>query len=391
MRRIAAFASALLLVACESGPTYDDTLPGRPTVGEWIEVVPGGDTICARGTPFRFFVRGGDPNRVIIDFAGGGACWDDATCGFADALFHDNAGDLPGFLQLLDDGVIGGIFDDSEGRAFRDYTIIHIPYCTGDIHWGNATVEYASGLTIQHRGYANASTALDWVYSRYPDAQRILVSGCSAGAYGAALHSAYVAQQYPDASIAVLADSGAGIITDSFLADSLPNWNAQPALPPFIPELQRSLTDLSLVDLYTAIGNHFPEMRMAQTAAQFDADQIFFYTAMGGNPADWTPRFRASLEAIAAASPNFRAYVPPGSVHCATVYPYFHEREVNGVRLADWTRQLVEGETLPDTVACEGAECCNDPVCDECLATEGAAGAHCRFCNSWPPAYAGCE
>ncbi len=67
------------------------------------------------------------------------------------------------------------------------------------------------------------------------------------------------------------------------------------------------------------------------------------------------------------------------------------ERAVNGVRLADWTRQLVEGDTPPATVACEGSECCQDPVCEECLATGGQAGAHCRFCTKWPPAYAGCE
>ena len=386
--RSALILSAFVLVACESEPVYDDDLPGRPPAGEWIEVVPGGDTICARGTEYRFFVRGGDPSRVIIDFQGGGACWNDTTCGFADSLFSDDAGDLPTFLGLLEDGVLGGIFDDAEGRQFRDWTIVHVPYCTGDIHWGNSRVEYADGLTIEHRGYVNASTALEWVYERYPDPSRVLVSGCSAGAYGAALHSAYVADHYGGAQIAVLADSGAGIITDTFLEDSLPNWNAQPALPPFIPSLQRPLTELSLVDLYIAIGEAFPDMRMAQTAAQYDADQIFFYTAMGGSPADWTPRFRESLARIRAALPNFTAYVPPGSVHCATPYPYFHERSVNGVALSSWTRDLVEGDAIPDMVACEGAECCSDPVCDACLAGEG--GAHCRFCDTWPPGYSEC-
>ena len=379
---------AFFFIACESEPVYEDGLPGRPARGTWQEVLPGGDTICARGTDFRFFVRGGDPNKVIIDFQGGGACWNDTTCGFADSLFTDNSGDLPTFMNLLETGVLGGIFDDAEGREFADWTIIHIPYCTGDVHWGNATVEYADGLTIEHRGFANVSSVLGWVYTRYADPERILVSGCSAGAYGAALHSAYVADHYPDAQIAVLADSGAGIITDSFLEESLPNWNAQPALPPFIASLQRPLNELSIEDVYIGIGQHFPEMRMAQTASEWDNDQIFFYTAMGGMPQDWSPRFRTSLAAISAALPNFTAYVPPGSVHCATPYPYFHDREVNGVRLADWTRDLVEGDTQPATVACEGASCCDDPVCDACLA--GAGGAHCRFCDTWPPGYSTC-
>ncbi len=381
---------AILLLGCESVPVFDDGLPGPPPRGTWIEIEPGGDTVCSRGTEYRFFARGGDPTRLVIDFQGGGACWDDSTCSVAGSLFNDAVGELDTFLGLLDAGVIGGIFDDAEGREFRDYTIVHIPYCTGDIHWGDSRVEYASGA-IEHRGFVNANAALEWVYSRYPNAQQILVSGCSAGAYGAALHSAYVADHYADARIAVLADSGAGVITTTFLEDSLPNWNAEQAIPPFIPALQRPLTELSLSDLYVEIGNHFPDMRMAQTTTQFDADQTFFYTAMGGAPADWSPQLRASLAAIEAASPSFRAYVPPGSVHCATIYPYFFRREVNGVRLAEWTRQLVEGDALPDTVACEGAGCCSDPICDECHATDGGAGAHCRFCDTWPQAWATCE
>lgn len=386
MRWIASI-TLLLALGCESDPEFVDPMDGRPTRpdrGEWIEVEPGGETRCARGDAYRYFVRGGDPSKVIIDFQGGGACWNEETCGFADSLFSDETGTVETFQQAIADGILGGIY--SEDGAFSDYTIIHIPYCTGDIHWGNSTVDYTDALTIEHRGFVNATAALDWIYSRYPDPERVFVNGCSAGAYGAALHSAYIAQSYPDARIAVLADSGAGIITDDFLTQSLPNWNAEPALPPFIDGLQRPLSELTLPDLYVEIGGAFPQMRMAQTATQFDADQIFFYGAMGGDPFDWTPAFRASLSDIEASSPNFRAYVPPGSVHCAAIYPYFDEREVNGVAMSDWVEQLVEGEDAPETVACDGAACCMDPICDACL--DGDPGAHCRFCETWPQAWA---
>ena len=385
MRKTIVLLSVLCLVACEEAePTYTDGLPSRPARGAWIEVEPGGDTICSRGTDYRFYVRGGDPNRVIVDFQGGGACWDASNCSAAGSLFSDNPGTLEGFTGLIDDGTLGGLFDPT--AEFADWTIVHIPYCTGDVHWGNARVEYSDDLTIEHRGFVNASAALDWVYQRYPSPDRVFVTGCSAGAYGAALHSAYIANRYTDAEIAVLADSGAGIITDDFLTMSLPNWNAQPSLPPFIDSLQRPLEELSLIDLYIGIGQHFPDMRMAQTAANWDKDQIFFYVAMGGDPTEWQPAFRASLDTISDAVPNFRVYVPPGSVHCATPYPYFHEREVNGVRLADWTRDLAEGDSIPASVECEGEACCNDPVCDACLA--GDARPHCRFCDTWIPGYA---
>ncbi|MBX3270637.1 MAG: pectinesterase [Sandaracinaceae bacterium] len=384
MRHAAVASLLLVLAACEGEPTYTDGLPRRPPGGEWIEVAPGGDTICSRGTDYRFYVRGGDPRRVIVDFQGGGACWNASTCSAADALFNDRVGGLGAFLGFLGSGVLGGIFDPN--GDFADWTIVHVPYCTGDIHWGNARVEYGPGVTIEHRGYVNASAALAWVYSRYPDPERVFVSGCSAGAYGAALHSAYIADHYPSASVAVLADGGAGIVTDDFLTESLPNWNAQPGLPPFIEALQRPLDELSLPDLYIGIGRHFPSLRMAQTGTNWDKDQIFYFVAMGGSAAEWSSRYRTSLARIEAAVPNFRAYVPPGSVHCATPYPYFQEREVNGVRLADWTRRLAEEDAAPPTVACEGEGCCSDPVCDACLA--GDTRAHCGFCDTWIPGYA---
>jgi hypothetical protein len=75
-------------------------------------------------------------------------------------------------------------------------------------------------------------------------------------------------------------------------------------------------------------------------------------------------------------------------MHCVTPYPFFATREVEGVTLSDWTAQLVLGESMPDSVACDDEGCCEAPVCDACAA--GEHGAWCRFCEGWPPAYTGC-
>jgi hypothetical protein len=368
-------------------PAPDDGLPLAPEAGEWIAVEPAGDTVCSRGTPYAFFVRGGRPDRVIIDFQGGGACWDELSCSVADSLFRDAVPELSEFTGALESGVFGGIFDASEGTPFADWTIVHIPYCTGDIHWGNATQNYGEDLTIEHKGFVNATAALDWTYARF-EPETILVSGCSAGAYGAVLHSAYVADHYPEAKISMLADSGAGIITQSFLQDSLPNWGAEPNLPPFIESVQVPITELQLTDLYLGIARFFPEHRFAQTSTAYDNDQIFYYSAMGGEVVDWPGLFRESIATLEAELPNFRAYVPGGPVHCVTPYPFFAEREVDGVRISDWVSELAQGEETPDSVACEGTSCCEDPVCAACA--DGSAAPWCQFCAGWPDQWAEC-
>ncbi|MCA9538561.1 MAG: pectinesterase [Myxococcales bacterium] len=359
-----------------------DAAPPVDPLTRWHDVEPGGDTICSRGTPYRFFVRDGDPDKVIFDFQGGGACWDETSCSVAGALFAEEARPLSAYTDRLAEGTIGGLFDaDPALNPLADWTLVHVQYCTGDIHWGNAEKTYREGLTIEHRGFVNASATLAWAYERFNPSQ-ILVSGCSAGAYGAILHSAYIARQYPDARLAVLADSGAGIITDSFLADSLPNWGAQPNLPDFVAGLDRPITELTLPAVYIGVAGTFPQHRFAQTATAFDADQIFYYTAMGGAAGDWPGRFRDSLATIAGSAPNFTYYVPPGPMHCALPYPFLADREVNGVRQIDWVDDLVNAPEMPAPVACEGEACFDDPVCDACAANGGGPG--CGFCDGWP-------
>lgn len=364
------------------GGSAQQQAPDMPAVGEWAVVEPGGETICSRGTPFHFFVRGGDPNKLVIDFQGGGACWDELTCSVAGALFNERVQPLDALEALLEQGKIGGLFDPDPSNPFHDWTIIHIPYCTGDIHWGDAVKEYDEETTINHKGFVNARAAVEWVQDRVTEPGKVMVSGCSAGAYGAIMHSAYIANHYQASDVAVFADAGGGIITDTFLQDSLPNWGAEPNLPPFVEGLQMPIDQLSIEDVYTSIAETFPQHRFSQYSAAYDDNQIFFFRAMGGEAEAWPGLYRQSLESIAEAAPNFRYYLAEGAVHCVLPYPFMHDRATNGINLTDWLSQLAEGDTTPETVACEGADCLSDPICDACLEDDDTLW--CNFCANWP-------
>ncbi|MEE2786097.1 MAG: pectin acetylesterase-family hydrolase [Myxococcota bacterium] len=358
--------------------------PEMPEAGEWIEVVPGGETICSRGTPFRFFVRGGRSDRVLIFLQGGGACWNELTCSVAGALFFEEAPTLSDYEALIDAGILQGIFDISTGNLFKDWTIVYTPYCTGDIYWGNTTKTYSDDVVIEHKGFTNTSVAIDWLYQRVASPEHVLVAGCSAGAYGSVLHGVYVAEHYADAKVSVLADSGAGIITPSFLKDSFPNWEAQENLPADVDKLQQPVETLSIEDVYIELAAYMPRLRLAQYSTAFDADQISYYLAMGGDIHDWSPEYLASIETINRNAPNFRSYTAPGSMHCILNYEHMHTRTVNGVPFSEWLTQFVLGDDLPDSVGCVGEGCYDDPVCAACLKEKGPG---CHFCNDWPDRY----
>lgn len=54
--------------------------PAPERASAWATVSPGGATGCARGAPYAFFVRRGDPTKLLVYFGGGGGCFDYRSC-----------------------------------------------------------------------------------------------------------------------------------------------------------------------------------------------------------------------------------------------------------------------------------------------------------------------
>ena len=190
--------------ACQ--PVFDDAAPEDGTAAGWEQVVPGGDCQCADGSEFSFWVREANPKKVVFYLQDGGACFSAETCAPERDLYNTRRSTRarPG----------GGIFDFADERnPFADYSVVYVPYCTGDVHIGNATTEYAPGLTVQHKGYVNGTAALDHLAATFPGATDVVVMGESAGSVAAPLYAGLVSDRLPDARITVLAD-GSGSYPD---------------------------------------------------------------------------------------------------------------------------------------------------------------------------------
>lgn len=336
--------------------------PDELEVGVWTELRPGGDTVCARGTEYVFFARPGTTNKVVVDFIGGGACWNEQTCGLGDAIFDDSVENIRGWIA---DDVFDGIYNhDNPDNPVGDYWHVVIPYCTGDIHWGNATVTYGEGtedeVTIEHKGSVNARTVLDWVYEGFPAPEQVFVTGCSAGSYGSAMWAPHIMQHYDGVDVVQFGDSGAGIITPEFFQESFPSWNAEQAFPAFIPALDPALVDvlaMQLPDLYVGIADFFPTNRLSQYNTYADENQFFYFAAMGGGAIDgWTEQMLASTAEIESRTTGtFASYLAQGEQHCIIPYENFYDAQVGDTRLTDWLAAMLEGPVA--SVACEGAEC----------------------------------
>lgn len=316
---------------------------------QWRTIEPGGATACSDGSPYRFFVHQGDPARLLIEFEGGGACWSGATCE-QDVYTRRITVDPEAARQQ---GLLQGIYDRANPRnPFREYTHLYIPYCTGDLHWGNRAQTYTgaagNAYQVQHRGAQNAAAALNWALANVAGPSQVFVAGCSAGGYGATLWSARIAQRFPGAALRHLSDSAAGVVAPDFFRTLIEAWNPGDAWPDFIPSLQLGALDpgsVAMADLYAGIAGHFPLASFAQFNTRQDTTQIFFYSLSrgglgAGDIADWTNGMLASIDRIEAENPNFDAYIAGGMQHCIVNQSSFYTMSVGGRGFSDWVGAL---------------------------------------------------
>jgi hypothetical protein len=305
----------------------------------WRRVVPGGGCQCSDGSQFSFWVREASPKKVVFFLQGGGACFSAETCPPDRGLYRTK----------IEAHLTGGIFDFADRRnPFADYSVVYVPYCTGDVHLGNATREYAPGLTVQHKGYVNGTAVLDRLVASFPHATRVVLAGESAGSVAAPLYAGLLSDRLPDARITVLAD-GSGSYPDVRRVDGiLATWGF-PSVIPHWPESAGLTADKwSLPGFFVESGRHDPKIVFARHDYAYDANQASWYPFIGirdKSPLSLMDRNEAQIEG---AGVNLHSYTAPGDAHTVLGDESFYTETVNGEKLVDWVTRLIEGRPVGD-------------------------------------------
>lgn len=320
-------ALALVLVAVGCGGSEAAVPRG------WQKVEPGGRTACARGGKYAFWIRHGDPKRLLVFFQGGGGCFDETTCALGSRWFDDrvDAEDAPRYQD--------GVLDMSNAEnPFRGWSVVYIPSCSGDVHVGDAAVTYGS-IRVQQRGWVNAHAALARAYREFSDPDVVFVTGCSAGSVGSAFHADAIVRQYSDARVTQVGDSLAFLFHRPI---SLADWGANRHFPPFFRIGNRRWT---MVEFVTPLARAHPRLTFARFNHAEDGVQEDFYEAVGGDRSAFPARLRAAESALKRL-PNYRSYLACGSEHCAFPTGEFYTLEVDGIRLRDWVADLARGRDV---------------------------------------------
>ena len=368
--------------SCSGGPVCTTNAAGVPS--------------CRLGNKdFSFFFKPGkDKKKLVVFFDGGGACWDSNTC------VTGQQTPLAAYVPELQGISTQGLFDQSNPKnPYRDWNLVVLPYCTGDIHWGSKDQSYTDftgavtgvpggSVTIHHRGFDNFLYVREWLMSRFADQEKknnkeeddgdekneregdkinkLLVTGSSAGAYGAAFAYPHLKQAFPRANGYLLADAGNGVISDALLQQAvrLPDerWGASGNLVRNIPGMDgifNQPADRFAPAYFSALAGFFPNDRFSQYSSLFDVIQALFFNislnqnniAAWGNLTPevygaWTNQM-VNFAFITAANPNYRFYITRGCNHTVLRFndDFYSAQTTQNPSFLNWFKALTrEGE-----------------------------------------------
>jgi hypothetical protein len=320
--------------------TQAPTTTGVPE--RWARITAPADCMCGDGSGFSFFVHRGDPTKVVFYLESGGACFDLTTCGPDSDTFKRGIGDEREGSK--------GIFDfENPANPFKDWSVLYVPYCTGDFHLGNTTTDYGNGVVIQHKGYVNGSTALTAMRDLFPALEQLVVAGQSAGAVPTPLYAGMARDLFGKASIKVLADgSGAYPDVPAINANLGAAWGTMNAIPAWPENEGMSPEKWSLPGLFIQAHAHAPDILFARHDFAYDKEQKSFASLMGF-PVDQLVDLLDQNEAqIEASGMNLFSYISPGETHTIIGSAEFYTQEVNGITLLQWVTDLVNDTPIAD-------------------------------------------
>lgn len=347
-------------------------------VGESVLVVPDKKTSkaqCIFGDPFQFQVIRGASDKVLFYFQGGGACWDKLSTegGFCTTTAEPNSA--------------AGVFDPSNAaNPFKDYTIIHALYCSGDVWGGNVTQPYkARTHSVTQVGVYNALSVIDWTKKQFSSGAlastmtNFIVMGCSAGSIGTQLWSRLLlTKHFPNyKNAAVVPDSYAAVFPPGTVGKLVKGYGLctetagilSPNLVPLCEDESLTMQDIEEENLRnTPVSVSFIQSKI-------DDVQMSFYVAIGvsmnaSSKAITPSEFYADVNDIFERynkQKNFLVYLVDGPQHCFTPINVMYSatplgpngdgktaKQSSEPSLAAWLSQLplIPGKTLE--TECEG-------------------------------------
>ncbi len=333
---------------------------GAPITGAQDNVwtwVPVDGAVCRDGSPAGFGVNMNSASKnLMIYLQGGGACYNAITC-FANPPNFDSS--------TIASAASGGVLDRTNAaNPVKDWNMVFVPFCTGDVHGGtatNVTVPGVAGLQ-QFVGYTNMGLFLDRIVPTFKNVQHVLHTGMSAGGFGSGLTIQLVADKFPPGTNITFIDDSGPPMSSTYLPSCLQgSWRTTWGFDnSFLKDCGADCPDPNnfAIDWSLHLLKKYPTQKSGLIESIDDSVITLFYgwgtnnCATPGSavatPVD-AATFKAGLldfrSEITAKTQNFGTYYPNSTQHTWTQGASFYTEDEGGTALVDWYTNILNGGT----------------------------------------------
>jgi hypothetical protein len=321
------------------------TLAGTP--GEWSWVDVAGST-CMNGSATGFGVNLGTSGDLVLYMEGGGACFNGFTCS---SVAHPNGFGGADLAAAVRQGGTEGLFNrDDAANPLRDATFIFFPYCSGDVFAGSNDNGFGGRIQV---GYRNVGAWLDVIVPASDPVSRVVVTGSSAGGFGALYNFDRIEKRFGDRDVVLIDDSGPPM-GDTWLTPCLQSqmrmyWNLNETLPSDCAECIGA-DGGGLVNAIPYLADHHSDHRLALISSVEDGVIRSFYgfgypscSSVSPMPAQAFSDGLTNLRTeVMAGHPNFRMMSMAGGGH-VWLFNDFSTTMSGGQSLGGWLTAMLDG------------------------------------------------
>jgi hypothetical protein len=381
-RRFAAtVTAAVLLVACASGDPIDEdgvkdggddgkadgggsstrdgavdppasdagTGSGEPLTvpdGTWT-YVDFADTQCRDGSPAGLAVsRNAESDKLMIFLEGGGACFDTLTCA-------GNPANAAGQRAEIKTGLFNRARSEN---PVKDWNVVYVPYCTGDVHGGTNADGIVDGVPQKFVGRRNLEKFLARIVPTFPDVDQVLLTGISAGGFGAALNVELVQRAFGEVPVTMIDDSGPPM-SSAYVPECLQErwrttWGFDQS---FLADCGADCPNPNdyAIDYMKHVASTYPDRMGGLIETTGDSVITLFFGFGASDCMSFLPvpvsatTFEAGLldfRVTAKSFDNFGTYYIADTTHTWLRGDSLYLRtSPDGVKLIDWYRDIIEG------------------------------------------------
>mmetsp|Transcript_53364 Transcript_53364/g.135370 ORF Transcript_53364/g.135370 Transcript_53364/m.135370 type:complete len:536 (+) Transcript_53364:2-1609(+) len=365
--------------------------------GESTFVFPGGKTQCILGdsAPFRFKVVPGDPEKLLFNFQGGGAC-----------LTKDTTTPAQNTMCIVDpvDISVAGIYTNSDPlNPYKDWTLVDVFYCSGDLFIGNATRDFLdNNMSVVQHGYWNAKSAVDWAVEQFPELDSLVITGSSAGCGAVMIWSNYILDQFEGKvkNKAVICDSMMGFMPPGVLENFLEELGPEDHCNlPVWTELARAACEEGVVPVGIMLPQTMelhPDAAVVMVNGKADPVMLTFYNVLAKefNESTWSES-QYVLHMNRRLSmwdefPNFASYIINEDWHVFLPMPMCNTTDTSNTNGTEEEQALCEPHGPSSHVECpvSGVSCSGNQCCPS---AQGLLKGKTFPCPSAEETFEGCE